>query len=837
MAKGNELDDIKKEIVKEKGTSPVTPASPAADPIAESAKPAEAANGTANPSGSIGTKLGDLAKKMEAGSDGSGQATAQAGNPGGTPDGTAQATGTPAKPAPDMKKEINDVVKKKVDAKFSGIKDGLKGLEKISTLEGKLNQISEKLSSQMFAPPQQQAQPVQGGGTSISRELASFGEEVDFQSELYETKRTMAGIAKSLDTLNKKMEYRISILEDRSKALERIPDLEERLQDIRTKLGPENVQKLRKLIFSSDEIVDEVIPDLVNKKIRQKIDPAMNELRDMQETIMDFNSRLSHIKEEVLNLEKLRDDIQELKADKDNIYRELEENNSHDNERIDLLKQNIRRKIESVVDRFSQEFKDVRKIQADSIRNEVGTSFMELIEPRFADVEKKQEIVDDRLKRMARIDVDLDKKIASIEAPENIKKWLENKVAKLERGLIGEVNSLEKKTFNNAGNVTKLGEDFRIFHTAMADVPKRLGNQGNMINKLLDTKDFFAGRAEALTVETRSLAEKIAGLDTKFASLDERMASQESRFMDSLNRQREYLTAAKDDLSKHLEKELSGVRKMLEKKSQEHSRTTLAEFKAEFKRMAGNEEDLRAFKKGTDVAVTRLQKQTSDLESVLKEAYPEIKLTASRVEELEVAVKGLSGSLAESHEYHKSADSILRTDIMKHVDISLKALAREIDARRSEDAKAQLRELKDELKRLEFLSQELATFRKSQETRTDQITNELASLSGPLTDLKSLTRRVGELEDIIMAMDKKMDAEKDNKSQGLNDLAARLGLMEKAINDLGKTQTGLAKRVNQDNEILQASLAKVVLDKKGLEKEFVAQKTKMSELIRELKNV
>ena len=707
----------------------------------------------------------------------------------------------------------------------------MKGLEKISSLESKLNQISEKLSSQAFQPPPQ-AKPAAGGGTSISRELASFGEEVDFQTELYEVKRTLAGLAKSMDTLSKKMEYRISVLEDRSKVLERIPDLEDKFSDIRQKLGPENVQKLRKLIFSSDEIMDEVIPDLVSKKLRAKLDPAMNEILDMQENINDFNSKLSHIKEEVLNLEKLRDDIQELRADKENLYKDLDEEESRANERLDILKQNVRRKIEHIADKFGQEFKELRKSQADGIKNEVKNTFLNLSESRFSDLEKNQMLIEERLKRMSHMDSELEKKIATMEAPENLKKWLDTRVSRLERGVISDIKSLKRDDVTNAANTAALAEDLKTFHAAMKEVPRRLDTQGNMINKLLDTKDYFAGRAEGLAAEFKGLSEGLSTQKAGLAGLEQRLAGQESRLADTLNRQRDYLTSAKEDLSRHLEGEISSIRKTLERKSQEQTKTSLAEFKAEFKRLSSTEEELNLLRKAQDTSTSRLQKQVSDLQG----AWPELKLQAGRLEELESAYKELSESLTEASDYHKTADSVIKAELLKHIDSSMNALRKEMEASHSEDAKAQIREFKDELKRLEALSQELSAFRASQEKRTDELSQSLAGLSGPLADLKALVMKTGELEDIIMATDKRLDAAEDRDVGQINSLANRLNLIEKALGDARVSHNKLEKRVAGDNEQLQRALGQVVSDRKALEGELAAQRARMGGLIKELKS-
>ena len=851
----------------------------------------------------------------------------------------------------DMRKQISDIVSKKVSTKMSDLKENMKGLEKIAGLEDKINKMAERLNSQMFQPPQQ-AQPAQGGGNSISRELASFGEEVDFQTELYETKKAMAGIAKSLDTLSKKMEYRISILEDRAKTLERIPDLEERLGDIRQKLGPENVQKLRKLIFSSDEIVDEVIPELVNKKIRAKLDPAINEIRDMQETIADFNSRLSHIKEEVLNLEKLRDDIQELRADKENLYKELDEEANRETDRLDILKQTVRRKIEGVTDSFKQELRDMRKLQADHIKTEVNNAFTNLIDPRFTDIEKSQVIIDEKLKRLGQFETKLEKKVDSIEAPENVKKWLEARIDKIERGLVTDISALQGKTLSSGADIAKVAQELKTFKASLAEVPKYLNNQGTMINKLLDSKDYFMRSQEAQASDIRALTDKLATLKASHSALEQRLVNQETGFMDSLNKQRDFFTAAREDLTSHLNREVADIRKSMQKASQEQSKTTLAEFKAEIKRLSSTEEELKAIRKAHDTGMTTLQKKVSDLEAGLKAAYPELKLLEERLSGLEAALNDISGNLAEASEYHKASDSAMkaqvlkyvdsgmkalerdvrarfsdemkaalkgvyqdikriaaaeeaitaldksqkdsslqlqkqlselqaglkgaypelklleerlsglegamkgmskgmseiyernkasdsdiRAQVMKYVDSGMKALKRDIEERRNADAKAQLREFKEELKRLESLDQELAAFKASQEKRSDELSQGLAGMSGPVTELRALNKRVGELEDIIMALDKRQDVDKDKRTGQLNTVENRLNLLMKSVDGLASSLKGLEERVSSDNESLQKALANVVADKKALQSEFVAQRAKIGELTRELRNL
>ncbi len=838
MADSGGLKDIKKEVDKEKvAAGQPAEGQPGQEGSAEVTTGSSASSGPGEPN-PFGGKLGDMEQRMSS----SGGQVPASGQPS-QDSGSAQPSqpGGSSQPGPDnVKKQINDIVSKKVSSKISDLKGDLKGLEKISSLESKINQMAERLNTQTFQPqPQQQQHAPQqgGGGTSIAQGLASFGEEVDFQSELYETKRSLAGVAKSLDTLSKKVDYRMSLLEDRTKAVERIPDLEERMGDIRQRLGPENVQKLRKLIFSSDEIIDEIIPQLVSKKIRAKLDPAINEIRDMQETINDFNSRISHLREEVLNLEKLRDDIEELRADKDNLYKEIDEESTRDKERSEILKVNVRRKIEGVVDQFKQELRDIRKAQADMIKNEVSNSFTNLIDPRFADFEKKHDIMEERLKRMSKVEMDLDKKISNIEAPENVRKWLEDRMSKLERGLAGDIATLQKKAVSSDAASGKLAEDIRILRASMKDVPKHLSYHGNMINKLLDTKDYFVRSTERQETALRSLYDKAETLKSEYSKLSQRLENTEDRFSESLNNQRDYLVSAKDELSKHVNREISQVKRELQKASREQAKTELAEFKSEVKRLSGLEEELRSSRKAYDTALARMQREIGELQQGLKGAYPEMELSQQRIKELEQGFKGLSTQLAEATEFHKGSDSALRQQLTRYIDGSLKALKKELEDRRNSDAKSQIGEFKEELKRIELLSQELSAFRASQEKRTDELSEAMTGLSGPLTDLKTLEKRVAGMEQAISGMDTRSDRDREGEARRLSELENRVSLTGNSLKSLESSIKELAKRVDSDNKDLQQALAQVVSDKKELEQELTDQRGKVGELIKELRSL
>jgi chromosome segregation ATPase len=355
-----------------------------------------------------------------------------------------------------------------------------------------------------------------------------------------------------------------------------------------------------------------------------------------------------------------------------------------------------------------------------------------------------------------------------------------------------------------------------------------------MINKLLDTKDYFAGRAETLGADFKALSDGMAAQRASLAGLEERIAGQDARFNDSLNSQRDFFTTAKEGLTKQLNTELAQVRKALYKTSKEQERTTLAEFKAEFKRLAGLEEELKSQRKVHDTGFNRMSKLVGELQEKISKALPEIGIAGSRLTELEGAYKELEGSLVEATDYHKTSDSVIKAELLKHLDLSMRGLRKEIEARRSDDAKAQLREFKQELTRLESLSQELTAFKSSQEKRVDELSGAITGLSGPLTDRRSLIQRVNELEDIGKASDKRLDAVEIRGVDRSKSTENRINLIEQSLSDLARSQAGLEKRVSSDNEQLQRALGQVMSGKKTLERDLASQRQRISGLIKEL---
>src|SRR4030042_6320569 len=117
----------------------------------------------------------------------------------------------------EVKKQVVSLMKDKVDPKLGEISDKLKDLEKLKELGDKITQINDRLSSPLYQPKQPGA---------VSQGLAPFGEQLDFESEGDELRKTVDTINMSLANMSKKGEYRLSSAEDKLKDLAKLKGLE-----------------------------------------------------------------------------------------------------------------------------------------------------------------------------------------------------------------------------------------------------------------------------------------------------------------------------------------------------------------------------------------------------------------------------------------------------------------------------------------------------------------------------------------------------------------------------------------------------------------------------------
>ena len=522
----------------------------------------------------------------------------------------------------EVRKQIATLMKEKVDPKLGEISDKLKDLERIKDLGDKIAQINERLSSPLYQPKQPGA---------VSQGLASFGEQVDFESELNDVRKTIDSINMTLVNLSKKVEYRLTSAEDKLKELEKLKALELQFREINDKLGTENIQKLKKIVFSADELMEEVIPETVNRKMRKRIDPIINSLKANRESTNELEKRLSLLDGEVRELKKFRDTINELRLEKGKLYKKFAEEEAKFLEGLAILKMNIHKRMDKMMEKYHEQLTKMQEFASPKmIETSVKDVVNELFENRLQGVEKHLMLIDEKARALTEKDRELLEHIEDMEAPENLRKWISDKTRDIDRKFYYDIQGLKKEAAKSTDSVANLKERQKTFESGLNDISRKMSDQVSTINKVIDLKDVFAKRSENLAASIKSLDAKIAGERERTAALEQSLRDAESRF---------------DKISDSLEtfqKTVSDIRPLREK---------LVSADASMKKLA-EKENLAALAKKMESEIASIKEKQSELEtqnaahkarleSVLNQTVEERKHIEERVKKERVRVSEL----------------------------------------------------------------------------------------------------------------------------------------------------------------------------------------------------
>ena len=485
----------------------------------------------------------------------------------------------------EVKKQIASLMKEKVDPKLGEISDKLKDLEKLKELGDKIGQINERLSSPLYQPKQPGA---------VSQGLSSFGEQIDFESELNDVRKTIDSINMALSNLSKKAEYRLTSAEDKLKELDKLKALELEFREINDKLGTENIQKLKKIVFSADELMEEVIPETVSRKMRKRLDPVINSLKANREFSNELEKRLSLMDGEVRELKKFRETINELRLEKDKLYKKFAEEEARFLEGLAILKMNIHKRMDKMMEKYQarlermQEFASPKNIEA-AVKDVV----IELFENRMQEIEKHLMLMDEKARALVERDKGLLEQIEDMEAPENLRKWITDQTRDIDRKFYYDVQGLKKDAAKNTDTIAAIKERQKTFESGLNDISRKMSDQVSTTNKVIDLKDVFAKRAENLAASIKSLDAKIAAERERTIVLEQDLRGAETRF-DKVS-----------DGLENLQKLSSDVKSIKEK-------LVLAD--ASMKKLA-EKENLSALTRRMDAEISAMKDRQSELES------------------------------------------------------------------------------------------------------------------------------------------------------------------------------------------------------------------------------
>ncbi|UCD07922.1 MAG: hypothetical protein JSW41_03085, partial [Candidatus Aenigmatarchaeota archaeon] len=434
-----------------------------------------------------------------------------------------------------LKKDISKMIKESVDSRLSKLSDDLK---KVSDLESKINKLKEKTTTPkatspiptpaMVAPEAYEVGKPPTG--TVSKGLAAFGEEVDLQTELSGIKKSITNLNKNLDNLKKKTDYSIMNIEDKIKILEKVPTLEEKFQTISEKLGPDNVQKLRKLIFSADELVDEFIPNLVSKKMRVKMEPAVNEIRNLKHRINGLRTNMNQLRVEILNLQKMKEEIKALEIERDKIYKEIIGRDMKFHEGIDILKENIKKKMETLSTELSEKVKQHQIKSHEKIEKDVNKIFSDVIQLKLSEMEKSYTELNEKIKKLDTVDEKLNKKINELKAPDKVKKWVGDQLKTVHVQTIPEIRSIRKEILNYLEQVKLLKEEIKNIDTFSLGISKITEVQKEKIEKLVAEKKILAKTIDDLKSEIEVLDERLLMEKERISGIEGDVRTRETEF-------------------------------------------------------------------------------------------------------------------------------------------------------------------------------------------------------------------------------------------------------------------------------------------------------------------
>jgi chromosome segregation ATPase len=394
--------------------------------------------------------------------------------------------------------------------------------KKIADLQEEIRKLIER-----FEQPKKEEEVAKG--------LAVFGGRVDIKNEILEIRSALKDQEKSLHELREEMDTRITRLREQIKILERIPVLEERLEGLMERLGPANIEKLKKFVFSADEITGEVIPNEIEKRLTKELTPVFNDIKGVRDELERFNedmktvfNEINYLKNELKNVYKLGDRISQLQEEKDKIHEKIKEKETNLLALTNRLEALIKKRTEMLNDQIIK----FDKIFTQKIEAKTKEFFDNLTEEKFLELEDRTEKnlavarakVNDMLSKFVQFQnvvnptltilkeelEKMDTKIEKIKVNQmEFQKELENKAKDIFINIaLPQINSLKsdmaKFTKETKGTIEDMEAEFVQFQNVVNPTLTLLKNE---ISRL-DTKiDKLKGRSEEMKEDMKALTE------------------------------------------------------------------------------------------------------------------------------------------------------------------------------------------------------------------------------------------------------------------------------------------------------------------------------------------
>jgi chromosome segregation ATPase len=556
------------------------------------------------------------------------------------------------------------------------------------------------------------------------------------------------------------------------------------------------------------------------KRERSLLVKKNNEIADsikkIQEQVRPAKSDVSELKKE---LEALTVLIQEMKKKESKFESILTEQKSN----LFFLRSGFEKNLDRLLEEIEGRIRENRRIELARF-NELKSRVERLsgVEEQLKDQDRDQKTVVETLVK------DVSKLQQTVAGLTSLK--FDAELKNISRGIASETKSLLKQITGNSETILSLRDRLQYLEPVVNRLSENLESQTKILNRMMDSKESFAKRTEALTSELKSLREKIASERERIAKLEEEKESHrreiedvkkqlESGFQQTLQGRFREMEANLVSKSKSLEEELKSLSKEISLKRD---------------RISVLEQDLRSQSKVQESRNKELAHSIESIQTSEAKRDESFKNTVERLQELRIRTEESLKSLNEKTAQISRIEGNLEKKIHRENEAVFKRLGsnyNELDERvlGSENTISGLIEsVKGLGKRMEeqfiilnetgrsisLLEQRAGEQSKSQESHEKDIVR-LREILGALEE------RVSGSEKLTSMMDDSLKDFEARSQQVLQDrtkeldaeLAARTGDLSKELKSISKEMSSGAGRVS----VLEKDMAGV---KKQIESGF-----------------
>lgn len=458
---------------------------------------------------------------------------------------------------------------------------------KISALEDTIKKISDRLTAPEAAS---------SGGEEVSKGLAALGGSIELKSDLERVKKSLKELEKTLAETRDENEIRFTRIKEQMKRLEKIPSLEERVQALIEKLGPENVEKLKKLVFSTEELSNQVIPEEIRKALSKELSPFTGDIESLKNNSAKLNDRLkrvyneiSYLKNEMKNLYKLGDQISSLQSDRDKTRQDVKEREAKLLERISGLENKLKEKIQEI----SENIKNFEKDYSDFVEELVNKLFRDNFESKLSEVKDKtskeltsvkdemdviasrfyqfENVINPTIEMIKEQIGEFEKTLERVKKTQeslnlDVEKSIEKKFAEVSKPALSEMEDKISKATETVGEriddlESELSQFKEIVSPTLEMFRKDLGKFEGRLDKFNESQSNLSDKLKEIKMENKELSKAVGSIERLEESIE--TLDEKTKEIDDLRKLLDKRTGELDSKLKTLDEGLAAQKEFL----------------------------------------------------------------------------------------------------------------------------------------------------------------------------------------------------------------------------------------------------------------------------------